>query len=392
MVSASLMEPMLPTDDKSELADLVLELSSYANKLAGKIPERVQDGVGDLVRSMNCYYSNLIEGHDTRPRDIERALKEDYSRNAQRRVLQKEARAHIVVQRMIDKGEDLDADPTSEEYIRWVHREFCNLLPDDLLWVDNPDTREKIQVIPGEFRDCEVTVGRHVPPVASDLGKSMERFSEVYAQNKLSRSKYPIAIAAAHHRLVWIHPFIDGNGRVARLVSHAMLQRSGIGSGLWSVSRGLARTVETYKSVLAGADAARKGELDGRGALSASGLYEFVRYFLKVSVDQVQFMDSILQPQELLRRITLYVQDEESAGRLLNGSLPLLKEAYLAGELARGDAAKLTGYQERRGRQTLADLLDKGLLVSQGPKAPVRLGFPIDVVERWLPGLYPVEQ
>lgn len=385
------MEPMLPTDQNEQLADLVLELTSCASKLTGKIPERVQDGVGDLVRSMNCYYSNLIEGHNTRPRDIERALEDNYSSNPQRRILQKEARAHIEVQRMIDMGCDLDADPASDEYIRWVHREFCMRLPEDLLWVENLDTKERIEVIPGEYRDCEVKVGRHVPPSAKGLEKYLERFNDAYGREQLSRSQYPIAIAAAHHRLVWIHPFVDGNGRVARLLSHAMLLRSGIGSSLWSVSRGLARNAEMYKSVLVGADAARKGDLDGRGALSASGLYEFVRYFLQTCIDQVQFMDSILQPQELLRRITLYVKDEVSAGRLSNGALPLLKEAYLAGELVRGDASKLTGYQERRGRQILAELIDKGLLVSQGPRAPVRLGFPIDVVERWLPSLYPVE-
>lgn len=391
MKDISSMEPMFPTDPHVQLADLVHELTVCASHLTGKIPVRVQDGVGDLVRSMNCYYSNLIEGHNTKPRDIERALEEDYSSNVQRRALQKEARAHIEVQRMIDTGQDLQSDPASIEYICWIHEEFCRRLPNDLLWVENPDTGERIEVVPGQFRDCDVIVGRHVPTAASELVKFMKRFHEVYAQERIPKSQYLIAIAAAHHRLLWIHPFVDGNGRVARLVSHAMLLRCGIGSSLWSVSRGLARTAEQYKTVLAGADAARKGDLDGRGALSASGLFEFVKYFLQTSIDQVQFMESILQPEELLRRITLYANDETDANRLPGGALALLKEAYLTGEIARGDAAKLTGYQERRGRQILAELIQKGLLVSQGPRAPVRLGFPIDVVERWLPGLYPVE-
>jgi len=391
MTDVSSMEPLLPIDSQAQLADLVVELTACTSHLTGKIPVRVQEGVGNLVRSMNCYYSNLIEGHNTKPRDIERAMEEDYSSNDQRRALQKEARAHIEVQQMIDSGQDLDADPTSNEYICWLHREFCRRLPDDLLWVENPDTGESIDVIPGQFRDCDVIVGRHVPIPADELEKFMERFHRVYAQERVPKSQYPIAIAAAHHRLLWIHPFVDGNGRVARLVSHAMLLRSGIGSSLWSISRGLARSSEQYKAVLAGADAARKGDLDGRGALSASALFEFVQYFLQTCIDQVRFMDSILQPEELLRRITLYANDDIDANRLSRGALALLKEAYLTGEFARGDAAKLTGYQERRGRQILAELIQKGLLVSQGPRAPVRLGFPIDVVERWLPGLYPVD-
>src|SRR6185437_6654834 len=60
--------------------------------------------LADLMRAMNCYYSNLIEGHDTHPVDIERALKNDYSQDRRKRDLQIEAKAHIDVQRWIDQG------------------------------------------------------------------------------------------------------------------------------------------------------------------------------------------------------------------------------------------------------------------------------------------------
>ena len=117
---------------------------------------------------------------------------------------------------------------------------------------------------------------------------------------------------------------------------------------------------------------------------------KFCTFFFQVCIDQVTFMESLLQPSELLRRMKLYVDDEVAAGRLPKGSLSLLREALLAGEVARGKAAELTGYRERRGRQILSTLLEKRLLMSQGPRAPVHLGFPIDVVERWFPQLYPV--
>ena len=385
-----LMEPMIPGDDRDELSDLALELVSKASALAGQVHGQVQEGIGDLVRSMNCYYSNLIEGHNTHPRDIEQALSDNYSRNTTRRALQLEARAHIDLQRMIDMGEDPAVAPTSTEYIQWLHREFCSRLPEELLWVKNPDTGEKIRVTPGEIRTGSVQVGRHLPPTAEELSAYLARFEEAYIPDRLSRGKQIIAVAASHHRLFWIHPFYDGNGRVARLMSHALLLRAGIGSSLWSVARGLARNVEAYKSALMLADEPRRGDLDGRGTLSDKRLQEFTYFFLKTCIDQVDFMESLLQPSELLRRMKLYIDDEIAAGRLPSGSLALLREAFLAGELARGNAASLTGYQERRGRQILAKLLECGLLISQGPRAPVRLGFPIDVVERWFPNLYPV--
>ena len=107
------MEPMLPSDPESELADAALELVAKSSALAGRVHGQVRDAIGDLVRSMNCYYSNLIEGHDTHPRDIERALADRYSKEPRRRELQLEARAHIDLQRAIDTGEDPDIAPTS---------------------------------------------------------------------------------------------------------------------------------------------------------------------------------------------------------------------------------------------------------------------------------------
>jgi hypothetical protein len=52
----------------------------------------------------------------------------------------------------------------SVEFITWVHREFCERLPDDLLWVEHPDTKKRIRVVPGELRKDHVAVGKHIPP------------------------------------------------------------------------------------------------------------------------------------------------------------------------------------------------------------------------------------
>jgi len=387
-MNVSAFEPLLPPQGDTKLEELAVNLVAKANQLAGQLNPCVRTSVGDLVRSMNCYYSNLIEGHNTHPRDIDRALADDYSKDPARRALQREARAHIEVQRIIDAGEDPTDSPTRERYLRWVHFEFCRRLPAELLIVRCPAGRE-VPVIPGELRTGDVEVGRHIPPPAEDLPQFLARYEQAYNPANLSATRRLIAIAAAHHRLLWMHPFFDGNGRVARLVSHATMLRNGVGSSSWSISRGLARTVERYKEGLMLADEPRRGDLDGRGALSTLRLREFCEYFLEVCIDQVIYMESLLQPPELLRRIKLYVDDEISANRLSKGSLALLREALLSGEVERGKAADLTGYQERRGREILAQLIKAGLLVSQGPRSPVRLGFPVNVVERWFPMLFP---
>ena len=348
----------------------------------------VQAGVGDLVRSMNCYYSNLLEGHNTLPRDIERALARDYSSEPEKRNLQLEAVAHIEVQGMIDSATDIPAEPVSVDYIRWLHREFCSRLPADLLWVRNPETGERLPVVPGEIRIRHVKVGMHVPPVGEQLHECLERFEALYTAPS-GKFRKVIAIAAAHHRFLWIHPFLDGNGRVARLMAHAMLRRLGIGSSLWAISRGLARNVSEYKALLMAADQPSQHDFDGRGNLSGRALLEFYRFFLRVCIDQVRFMHALLDPANLLRRMELYCQEEVQAGRLPRASFTILREALLQGYVERGSVPALTRLRERAARHATSDLIHKRLLLSDSSRSPLHLGFPMEAVERWFPALYP---
>src|SRR5262249_22207695 len=148
----------------------------------------------------------------------------------------------------------------------------CERLPDELLWVENPDTGERLRVIPGELRRRHVRIGRHIPPDPEELAALLARLVESYRSSYLSRLRQVVAVAACHHRLAWIHPFLDGNGRVTRLFSHAWLRELGIGSEIWSISRGLARNVTEYKARLMAADEPRRGDLDGRGNLTEAGL------------------------------------------------------------------------------------------------------------------------
>src|SRR5208283_3467372 len=256
------------------------------------LPESLLASLADLVRAMNCYYSNLIEGHDTHPVDIERALKNDYSKDARKRDLQLEAKAHITVQKWIDGG-GLKGRALTRDGICEVHRRFYELLPEDLLWVEDPETKERVRVVPGELRRKDVKVGAHIAVSPGAVPRFLERFEEVY--DRLGKTDSILGTAAAHHRLVWIHPFLDGNGRVARLFTQAWFVKAGIDSdGLWTISRGLARRKADYQAALANADAKRVNDYDGRGYLSQRYLGEFCEFFLGIAVDQLEFMQELL--------------------------------------------------------------------------------------------------
>jgi Fic family protein len=383
------MEPMVPEEASRRLDDDMLSLVAEANQLAGRIHPILLESIGDLVRSMNCYYSNLIEGHDTHPRDIDRALANDFSSEPKKRDLQKEAVAHIHVQRLIDTGQDPDAWPASAAYASWLHEEFCSRLPPEMLFVNDEKTGERLAIVPGAWRKRDVEVGRHVPPPHEDLARYMARFDAAYGSPSLSKTRQIQAVGAVHHRFLWIHPFLDGNGRVARLMSHALFKRLDIGTSLWSVARGLAREEGRYKSLLAQADQPREGDLDGRGNLTHRGLVEFCKFFLIQSVDQIRFMSGLLEPTTLLTRMEIYVEEEVRAKRLSRGSFAVLREAVMSGEVARSKIPALTGYEERGARNVTAGLVERGLLTAGTHRAPLRLAFPADVAERWFPNLYP---
>ena len=368
-----------------KLRDFAFTLATEAAALTGRLAPSTASAVGDLVRGMNCYYSNLIEGHDTRPVDIERALRADLAAEPKRRDLQLEATAHIAVQAAID-SDALDTTTRPSALAATIHKQFYDRLPDSLRWVEEPGTRRRVEVLPGQLREDDVQVGRHIAPSPNELPGWIARFDES-APERYGRAERLIVIAAAHHRLLWIHPFADGNGRVARLLSHALLRRVGVGSPLWSVSRGLARHVDTYRATLARADDPPQGALDGRGILSDGYLVEFCLFFLAACLDQVRFMRALLSPDALAGRVREFVAAEAAGERLDPRVAPLLERAVLFGEVSRGDVGALVGTAERQGRRLLAPLVERGLLVGR-KDAPLRIAFPLGETERMFPHLW----
>ena len=387
--SISLAEPMLVSRGsryRTVLTDLAIELVAKSARLRRSLPTGVLESLASLTRAMNCYYSNLIEGHRTHPVDIERALRQEYHDDIETRHLQMEAEAHVAVQQWIDEG-GLRGRETTVEGLMEIHRRFCERMPEELLWVENPTTGERRKVIPGALRERYVQIGRHIPVSPGAAPRFLARFEEAYAC--LGKTDRLLAAASAHHRFLWIHPFLDGNGRVARLMSHAMLLETLDTGGLWSIARGLARNESAYKGHLMACDAKRRNDLDGRGHLSEEALAEFTRFFLTTCIDQADFMERLLQPERLRTRILIWIEEQIRAGVLPKQSSEAVEAVLYRGELSRGDVDQVTGTSERQARRITSALIQCGALVSESSRAPLRLAFPARLAARWTPGLFP---
>ena len=385
------LEPFFPSGSSKGLREQAADLARRSSALGGMLHPATQRGVAALLRGMNSYYSNLIEGHNTHPVAIERALKNDYSSDSNLRALQLESKAHIEVQMLIEARliSEPSLDVCSSEFLCWIHHELFERMPDEFRVLKTRSGAED-RVAPGQLRQCEVEVGRHIAPASASLPRFLTRFSEAYSPTHLDPLDRIIAAAASHHRLAWIHPFLDGNGRVTRLFTDAFLAKADMGGhGLWTMSRGLSRHRERYLSALAAADQPRRNDLDGRGNLSNGALRDFCSFFLGIGIDQVKYMGQLLDLDAMQERILL-VGERLLAEKKVSKETPrFLCDLFLRGEVSRGEAAWALRRPERSARRILANLLDMGLLVSDKPGDAVRIGFPATLVGYYFPRLYP---
>lgn len=387
----SQMEPMVIDESCplfAELLGLAHELCLASARLDSQIHKQTARGVAELISGVNCYYSNLIEGQRASLTDINDVMRDTAHLGSDRKH-RNLAFAHISADRWANSQRLTQANLIF--FLQETHRLFCEYLPVDMLTLEDCSV-----MVPGEFRRKEVRVGRHLPPRSEHLSIFLNHYSEVYGQRLESADKGGItrltsivAVFAAHHRLVWIHPFADGNGRVARITLDAMLRACGVtGTALWSMSRGLAKSADTYNSLLAQADKPRYGDRDGCGNLTERGLAEFCRFGLQAGIDQARFMASMIDLDSFGERVHNYFRRVRQS-TLRPESAYLYMHAWTMGKFERGDATRLTGLSERTARTILSKLLAEGFLVSDTPKGSVRIGLPVHAMSFLLPNLYP---
>lgn len=400
----SSIEPMIPSDrgvDNSELPILVLELERKAATLAGMVNPITAKVLEEHLRVINSYYSNLIEGNPTLPRDIRKAMNGEYNANPAKRDLQLESLAHIEVQRKLAESPPSKNELLTSDFYRDIHRMFYEKLPDNLKIISDGKGKEQKgkeqKVTPGQFRQGgeDVEVGQHLPPEAEKIDSFLRRYGQAYKIDHLHGQKKLIAAMAAHHRFEWIHPFLDGNGRLGRLHTDLFLKAIGLGAcGIWCLSRGLARTNKQYKSALARADFPRQGDGDGRGALSEGTLISFCEYMINAAIGQVDFMTTLLDLKSMNERIQAYIDDRNkglitSVGKIKPEAARLIEKAFIYGEIKKGEMDKVSGLGSSVTRKLVQQMKEEGLLTETSSRSPLRWAIPDHAERYYLPELSP---
>jgi Fic family protein len=380
-------EPLLPAPSQQEpLLAKAHDLARAAILLVGRpVPLELRA----LLRVMNSYYTNRIEGQHTRPYEIEQALRKDFSKDPNLAMRQRLAVAHIDAEAALEQrysGIQGAKRLYQPDAVLDIHRELFARLPAADLAMPSGET-----VVPGKLREREVQVGQHVAPAHETLQVFLRRWAEFYGDVRRGEASL-LALAAAHQRLGWIHPFIDGNGRVMRLHSHAVLNALGYSNGLWSPLRGFARSTDRYYALLADGDSPRRGDLDGRGNLSEQALITWIDYVLNVCLDQVQFMAAMLELSAMEQRIAacLIFEAESLRSGVRREALRPLHYLFSTGaELERGEFKTMMGLGDRTAVSALAALLKRGLLKSDTPQGKVRFALPLHALRFYFPALWP---
>ncbi len=388
----SQMDPLLPgAHRQGPLLEQAHDLIRQADRLGGLCQPGALAGLRRLLRAMNSYYSNKIEGQHTLPLEIEQALRNDYAKDADKARRQRLALAHMTTEsRLEELWPQWDTSRVwAARTVQDIHQDLFARLPADDLLI--PATVPPQRLHPGEWRQQQVSVGRHAAPTAERLDAFLGRWSRVYGSVRRGELQV-LAMAAAHHRLAWIHPFRDGNGRVARLHSHLVLGHLGLTNGLWSPLRGFARSQEQYYARLAAADEPRAGDLDGRGNLTERGLEQWIAYVLAACHDQVSFMTGALALDSMKERMAACLTYEEQVVRQGVRTEALRALHYLfatQGELERADFKAMLGLGERLATAQVSALLKRGLLESDSPYGRLRLGVPQHALRFYFPRLWP---
>jgi Fic family protein len=343
-----------------------------------------------LLRSMNSYYSNKIEGQHTRPREIEYALKKNFSGDADVARRQRLAITHMEAEEqaeaLITPGSSLHGQLYSAAAVCKLHELLFAALT-----TDERRLKDASVMVAGQLRTKEVKVGLHLAPTHGSVPAFLARWGDFYSHMRRGEASI-VAACASHQRLSWIHPFADGNGRVARLHTHLLLTSMGLTNGLWSPMRGFARTHQRYYDFLAAADEPRAGELDGRGNLSELGLVRWIEYALDVCVDQVQFMSSMLDVAGMKDRIAACLVYEEKtlkSGVRQEALLPLHYLFAAQPEMSRADFKAMSTLGDRVATDTISALLRHGYLASDTAYGKLRFAIPQRALRFFFPALWP---
>ncbi len=385
------MEPMFPEDVSGSLDALAINLIERVAALQSAGNPITRAALADFTKTADAYYLSLLLDIPLHPNTVKMLLEGTYSSDKNVKANQLELAAHLQataqITTLLTDPEQQDI-PVSSSFLSNVHKQLYTFLQNNGL---------SIEINPGDYRTKDVNHGKTMAPYFGSLPFFMSEFENVYdpqAKSNKSKIKRIIGMAASHQRLAWIYPFEETHPHLIHLLNHAQLLQEGLlGNGLWSISRGFARTHAGYQEKIATAALPRLNGNDGRGQMSNKHLYDFCAYFLHTAIEQVKFMSRIFDTEKMLKRIENFADLMVSRGKMRTESKFILIDVFLKGKISKPDAMRITETSDKTLKLIVDDLIDMQLLKAQkeGIHMMYYACYPLAVAPLLFPGVYPAD-
>lgn len=390
------LTPFFPRESEPYTTDMIFELDalySKLNQLHSNMPKVILSEIVKNINHVNNYYSNQIESDGTHPIDIERICKEGVMANKtgsealkKRLALSYHAAQQEIMQEHYPKR--------LIERAKFFHKSFYDsqFLHEDQLYILDESTAGQIPVTPGKFRERMVQIGNHIPPEETEINRLLKEWDAHYSLNEKDVGyKKLLKAFVAHHRLMYVHPFLDGNGRAGRLVLESMLKEAAPNShGLWSISRGLAKSKDDYFGALENAGMIRQGApYDGAGSLSERGLVRFVNYMRETANKEVDFMLKLMDLSKLESRLSKFVDFSDK--EIPKEMKMLIPHLLVKGEIKKSDLPEIWHVSERKSRDVQNTLKKLSLIKdsNESHRTPIRLNISAEVMSFIFPEIMP---
>lgn len=377
------LTPTIPMNLDSEILSLAERLCINSAKLENLHNQSITNSLKKIFRVVNVYYSNRLDSKEMEFSHVYDALFENRVDSLSYLSL-----AQYRLQLFLEEHKNNCKNPYTKEFITDIHKNFfIQKHMDEFLVLKN----QNLSMRAGEFRDKNVMVRKHEAPSFGIIPLLFTQFEASYtpslSHNKISKLIYALC---SFHRVLWIHPFLFSNERIARIYLDFLMQFIDIeGYGLWSFSRGIRKNESEYKERLKQADQKANTINDGQGPLTNEGLREYLLFMLKIANEEIEY--SLKNMQILPKRVQNYVKLSREgffdAEELPKNTDALFEKIFLYGDVKRGDIKNIIQKQDRSATYFTQSLTKQNIIYSDTPRGDIKINFNAHFVQKLFPEL-----
>lgn len=327
-------------------AIIALELLRY-KKLSGTTPELIFRQLKHIFHMLESIGSAHIEGNNTTVADYVESTK----------IEQKE-------KSLFDNKEDIIQIQNGELAMKYIEENIDEININKFflrelhaITVKDLSPNKEGALHPGHFRVGNVSISKstHIPPDFTQVEPLIDELLEFI--NRDDPAKYDLLkIAIAHHRFVWIHPFENGNGRVVRLFTYALLLKKSIfmrNERIINPTAVFCSNRNEYYYHLAQADSG-----------TDEGLIAWSEYMLRGLKNEIEKIDKLLDYEYLCSTILQpALKDALERAYITEPEYTILKVAFDKKEFQASDIKDVLGKNSSDISRMLRGLKERGMII-----------------------------